>query len=203
MSGAIDRLEKHLNKESKEINHKHLLKDPNGKIRTFMLRRSAAKEAHQKGGVVYKQGKGYVIKIKENEDVKINQELFQEVGRTNTSSDTRTSGITECAGDGCQCQTGTDIENTPVKTKITLSQIRSKKKESEVTEAIDCGIEPGMSMAAGGESIGRDMGEKIKKRKVTEMQGDETTASIGDQKEDELKKKGISLYSLRKRNYAL
>lgn len=67
------------------------------------------------------------------------------------------------------------------------------------------GIEPGMSMAAGGESIGRDMGEKIKKRKidVTEMQGDETTASIGDQKEDELKKKGINLTSFRKRNYAL
>lgn len=67
------------------------------------------------------------------------------------------------------------------------------------------GIEPGMSMAAGGESIGRDMGEKIKKRKidVTEMQGDETTASIGDKKEDELKKKGIDLLSFRKRNYAL
>ena len=30
-----------------------------------------------------------------------------------------------------------------------------------------------------------------------------TTASIGDQKEDELKKKGISLMSFTKRNYAL
>ena len=62
-----------------------------------------------------------------------------------------------------------------------------------------------MSMAAGGESIGRDMGEKIKKGKITvaEMSGDETTASIGDQKEDELKKKGIDLLSFRKRNYAL
>ena len=202
MSGAIDRLEKHLNKESKELDHKHLLKDPNGKVRTYMLRRSAAKEAHQKGGVVYKQGKGYVIKIKENEDVESTIRPIQEQGR-NTSSSTRASGISE--GADCQCNTGSDIENTPVKTKITLSQIRSKKKESEVKEAIDCGIEPGMSMAAGGESIGRDMGEKIKKRKidVNEMQGDETTASIGDKKEDELKKKGISLYSLRKRNYAL
>ena len=205
MSGAIDRLEKQLNKESKEIDHKHLLKDPNGKVRTFMLRRSAAKEAHQKGGVVYKQGKGYVIKIKENEDVESTIKPIQEQRSGSTSSSTRASGISECAGDGCQCNTGSDIENTPVKTKITLSQIRSKKKESEVTEAIDCGIEPGQSMAAGGESIGRDMGEKIKKRKidVNEMQGDETTASIGDKKEDELKKKGISLYSLRKRNYAL
>ena len=52
-------------------------------------------------------------------------------------------------------------------------------------------------MAGAGESIGRDMGEKIKKRshKVTtvEMTGDETTASIGDQKEGELKRKGINL----------
>ena len=154
MSGAIDRLEKHLNKESKELDHKHLLKDPNGKVRTFMLRRSAAKEAHQKGGVVYKQGKGYVIKIKENEDVESIIKPIQEQRSGSTSSSTRASSISECAGDGCQCNTGSDIENTPVKTKITLSQIRSKKKESEVTEAIDCGIEPGQSMAAGGESIG-------------------------------------------------
>jgi hypothetical protein len=201
MSGSIDRLEKHLNKESHEINHKNLLKDTHGKVRTFMLRRSAAKEAHINGGVVYKQGKGYVIKIKENEDVKVNQKFFQESGRTNTSSSTGTSSISEA---DYQYQTGSDLENSPVKTKITLNQIRTKK-ESKVKESIDKGIEPGMSMAAGGESIGRDMGEKIKKRKisVTEMQGDETTASIGDQKEDELKKKGIDLLSFRKRNYAL
>ena len=201
MSGSIDRLEKHLNKESKEIDHKNLLKDHNGKVRTYMLRRSAAKEAHINGGVVYKQGKGYVIKIKENEDVKVNQKFFQESGRTNTSSSTGTSSISEA---DYQYQTGSDLENSPVKTKITLNQIRTKK-ESKVKESIDKGIEPGMSMAAGGESLGRDMGEKIKKRKisVTEMQGDETTASIGDQKEDELKKKGVNLYSLRKRNYAL
>jgi len=202
MSGSIDRLEKHLNKESKEIDHKNLLKDHNGKVRTYMLRRSAAKEAHINGGVVYKQGKGYVIKIKENEDVESTSKLIEAETKTGrASSSTRTGSISE--GADCQCQTGSDLENNPVSTKITLSQIRSKKKEVE--ESIDKGIEPGMSMAAGGESIGRDMGEKIKKRKisVTEMQGDETTASIGDKKEDELKKKGINLLSFRKRNYAL
>jgi hypothetical protein len=45
------------------------------------------------------------------------------------------------------------------------------------------------------------MGEKIRKKdgKVTvaEMQGDETTASIGAQKEDELKKVGINLQSFK------
>ena len=201
MSAAIDRLEKHLNKESKEIDHKNLLKDHNGKVKTFMLRRSAAKESHINGGVVYKQGKGYVIKIKENEDVEITIKPIQEQRSRSTSGSTGASRISEA---DCQHQAGSDLEISPVKTKITLNQIRSKK-ESKVKESIDKGIEPGMSMAAGGESLGRDMGEKIKKRKisVTEMQGDETTASIGDQKEDELKKKGVNLYSLRKRNYAL
>jgi hypothetical protein len=200
MSAAIDRLEKHLNKESKEIDHKNLLKDHNGKVKTFMLRRSAAKESHINGGVVYKQGKGYVIKIKENEDVEITIKPIQEQRSRSTSGSTGASRISEA---DYQHQAGSDLEISPVKTKITLNQIRSKKEK--VKESIDKGIEPGMSMAAGGESLGRDMGEKIKKRKisVTEMQGDETTASIGDQKEDELKKKGVNLYSLRKRNYAL
>jgi hypothetical protein len=56
-------------------------------------------------------------------------------------------------------------------------------------------------MAGAGESIGRDMGEKIRKKEikptVVEMQGDETTASIGAQKEDELKKVGINLQSFK------
>jgi hypothetical protein len=202
MSGAIDRLDKHLNKESHEINHKSLLKDTHGKVRTYMLRRSAAKEAHINGGVVHKQGKGYVIKIKENEDVESTSKLIEaKTKASRTSSSTGAGRIYEA---DYQYQTGSDLESSPVKTKITLNQIRTKK-ESKIKESIDMGIEPGMSMAAGGESIGRDMGEKIKKRKisVTEMQGDETTASIGNQKEDELKKKGIDLLSFRKRNYAL
>jgi predicted RNA binding protein YcfA (HicA-like mRNA interferase family) len=38
-------------------------------------------------------------------------------------------------------------------------------------------------------------------KQLNELTGDETTASIGDQKEDELKKKGISLNYFKKRNY--
>ena len=67
-----------------------------------------------------------------------------------------------------------------------------------------------MSMAAGGESIGRDMGEindkngkvnPLKKKPVAEMGGDSTTASIGAQKQDELSKHGISLSTFRGKNY--
>ncbi len=91
--------------------------------------------------------------------------------------------------------------------KVTLAEIKQRQKarsEKQIDE-IDRGIEPGLSMAGAGEGIGRDMGEKIKKRShkvtVVELTGDETTASIGDQKEDELKKKGISLTTFKKRNY--
>jgi hypothetical protein len=62
-------------------------------------------------------------------------------------------------------------------------------------------------MAQSGESLGRGAGDKYDKagklKPFKEMQGDETTASIGDQKEDELKKVGINLTSFRKRNYAV
>jgi hypothetical protein len=81
-------------------------------------------------------------------------------------------------------------------------------------------------MAGAGESPARDMGEKLDKQgkatqvtcngtsagiscpkhgakncRLAELTGDETGASIGDQKEDELKKKGISLLSFKKRNF--
>lgn len=193
---AIDALEKSLNKESVHLNHDHLLKDNSGKVRTFMLRRAAAKEAHIKGGVVHKMGNGYVIKIKENVDV---QSINKSIQEQASSTETRNEAC--CCSGTDKAETSEGNNKTCERKKITINQIRSKQK---VKESIDKGIEPGMSMAAGGEGIGRDMGEKIKKRKieVTEMQGDETTASIGDQKEDELKKKGINLMSFRKRNYA-
>ena len=196
--------------EDHDLNHKQLLKDKNGKVRTFMLRRAAAKEAHTHDGVVYPMGKGYVIKIKGKPNVKetikpVQEERgsitdrFRSVGasihHTNGTSG-RTSGASETITE----------EITKSKTKITLTQVRAKK-EKAITEAIDMGIEPGLSMAQSGESLGRGAGDKYDKngklKPFEEMQGDETTASIGDQKEDELKKVGINLSSFRKRNYAV
>ena len=201
--------------EGHDLNHKQLLKDKNGKVRTFMLRRSAAKEAHTHDGVVHQMGKGYVIKIKENEDVAEIIKPIQEERRTSSSSITDrfrsvgasirgTSGrSTSSSSSGSETITE---EITESKTKITLAQIRSKK-EKTISEAIDMGIEPGLSMAQSGESLGRGAGDKYDKdgklKPFKEMQGDETTASIGDQKEDELKKVGINLTSFRKRNYAV
>ena len=198
------------------VNHKQLLKDKNGKVRTFMLRRAAAKEAHTHDGVVYPMGKGYVIKIKENEDVakiikpiqekrngdthNLITDRFRSVGASIRGASGRSTGST-----GSGSETIAE-EVTESKTKITLAQIRSKK-EKAISEAIDMGIEPGLSMAQSGESLGRGGGDnydkKGKLKPFKEMQGDETTASIGDQKEDELKKVGINLPSFRKRNYAV
>jgi hypothetical protein len=199
-----------------ESNDKYVT-DKNGNPRMFMLRRNAAKEAHTKDGEVVQQGKGYVVKLKENK----NDEIFQRTIESQTIG-TRTSfteafggsgGVSRASGrntssgsssgrcatcgkinEDCGCETNSTK-------KLTLSKIRERQAE-KIKESIDKGIEPGLSMAASGESIGRDMGEKIKKRtgkasQVVEMQGDETGASIGAQKEDELKKKGISLLSFK------
>jgi hypothetical protein len=194
---AMDRVVKPV-KEEVKLDHKHLLKDTSGKVRTFMLRRSAAKEAHINGGVVHKMGNGYVIKIKENEDAKSTNQLFE-----NQTNSITMPGQTSRNSEGGRASEERNCQEGYNTGKITLSQIRSKKEK--VSESIDRGIEPGLSMAQSGENFSRPAGEKLNKkgRVVTELTGDETTASIGDQKEDELKKKGISLMSFKKRNYAL
>ena len=53
-------------------------------------------------------------------------------------------------------------------------------------------------MASSGENMTRGLTKtKLIKKPLEEMQGDETTDSIGSQKEDELKRKGINLQSFK------
>lgn len=90
-------------------------------------------------------------------------------------------------------------EQKPIKK---FSDLRKNIKES-----IDRGIEPGLSMAASGENLGRDSGEVIGKdgkvkKKITELTGDETGASIGAEKDDESKKNGIDLTTFNSNGYA-
>jgi hypothetical protein len=215
-----------------------LMRDSNGRIRTFTLRRAAAKEAHQKNGEIMKYKNGYVIKLKEeNDDVQFfendlcktntNQNgrktpigwtntqsngSYAEAGRTITNASTRTS-FTESrgtsSGSGTKTSGGSDDtikenKEQPWSTKkITIAEVRAKQKEKMI-ESIDKGIEPGLSMTASGESIARDMGEKLKKKtgkatQVAETIGDggEMATSMSDQKEDELKKKGIDIKTFR------
>jgi len=213
------------------------LKNDNGKIRVFMLRRSAAKEAHLKGGTVQqntdkKQG-GYIVQLhEEKNDAEIYQEPIHEAyaggetsraritistirSRANSTESGRTNFLTE-GTEPTDSRTDTftghqDKQTLATQTlqpnlrKTGFEELRSRQKKKTVKESIDKGIETGLSMAGAGESIGRDMGEKIRKKDskvtpVSEMQGDETTASIGAQKEDEIKKKGINLSTFKSKN---
>ena len=221
----------------------------NGKPRVYVLRNSAAKDAHRNNGEVVKVEKGYMVKLKENVNVELSEESIQaqsERGRetssgwSNSSSgrkDIQMASTARSLNEHCGCETDSrgDITGTSTsasgredttstaktenaesaqetkasKSKITLAKIKENFRQ-KVSESIDKGIEPGLSMAGAGESLGRDMGEindksgkvtPLKKKPIRELTGDETGASIGDQKEDELKKKGISLTTFKKRNY--
>jgi len=258
-----EEFESFLNEESKvDLHPSKLMKDNNGKVRTFMIRRNAAKEAHTHNGVVHKAEKGYVVKIKENEDVKSNSQFSKnenESGRISKSgSSTRTSG----ASGRSFC------EETSPRKKITLAEIRSR--QTKINE-IDGGIEPGLSMASSGENMSRGLDRsmvttgvkynrdpkkktvkegygpwgkmtqdkldkiaKAKKREekekglmrrpgstpqksgvnyvakvnklsevsvIKELTGDETGASIGDQKEGELKRVGINLKTFKAKKF--
>jgi hypothetical protein len=201
-----------------------LLRDGKGKLRVFMLRRAAAKEAHLKNGEVMKHKTGYIVKIKENDDVRLCKEIIQEDGTDGSNTDPT---VSTPAADSIRAKfkayrpTKKDIhpeENVSKQTetakfqnyneqreKLSLIEIRQRQK-AKIAESIDKNIEPGLSMAASGESIARDTGEKIRKKdgkasQVTEMTGDETTMSIGDQKEVELKRKGINLQTFKAKKF--
>jgi len=176
-----------------------LLKGHNGKTKLFLLRRSAAKESHIHGGTVMKHPNGYVIKIKEendnvNEITQLTETQTKDsrsgTGSTGTSSSARTGGsrITEASS-----QEGASEKTSA---KITLAEIR-KRKEAQVKESIDMGIEPGISMAASGENLR----STIRKKRIEELTGDETTLSNSAQVEDELKRKGINLKSFKASRY--
>ena len=195
-----------------------LLRKKDGSAKIFLLRRSAAKESHLHGGEVMKHPKGYVIKIKENEDVETNQKFFNEFKETRTSfyTEGRINNVGAESGNynftpaaqtiGIASTEQGNGEESPSKTKITISQIRAKQKETreKQQESIDKGIEPGLSMAASGENLGRASGEKINFKKLgranvieTIGAGGEDATSNSDNNELELKRKGIDLKSFK------
>ena len=196
---------------------KHIT-DRNGNIRVFVLRNSAAKEAHVKNGEVHKHPKGYIVKLKEENINELYANEFNSMDSVYSQTVPATTAAELSKG-----RTNTKRREKPAldkpysesyngsgsqtRTKISFNQIKENWSK-KIQESIDKGIEPGISMAGAGESPARDMGEKLSKKgkatqvvPIKELTGDETGASIGDQKEDELKKKGISLLSFKKKNY--
>jgi hypothetical protein len=185
----------------------------NGKPRIFVMRTAAAAVAHNKNGKVVqnKDGKGYLVKLnEENYNVSVVEKSIQEErsgGRgTSGTSGTGTSGRREETFLSEQTevhQTSTKNSGVQQDTAKALSEETKAKKlqfqqfKTKIIESIDKGIEPGMSMAAGGESGGRDMGEKIDKKgranPVNETGGEAMVTSMSDQKENELRQQGITL----------
>lgn len=188
-----------------------LMRDTSGKVKTFMLRRAAAKEAHTHNGTVMPFKNGYVIKIhEENENVQKIDIMVQEGTNSNRatfiresvgskfttySEGTTCSKTTTTEEKTCGCEDcSTKGTSNAGRTKITIDQIRAKQKAILQKESIDKGIEPGLSLAASGENGTRGVTKtKLLKKPFEEMTGDETGASIGDQKELEFKRKGINL----------
>ena len=194
-----------------------LYKDKTGKIRTFMLRSAAAKEAHTKNGTVIPYKNGYAIKLnEENDNVDISKRTVRNWIEENRESPTRrasesasgeegklrTEGIADLTT-GQEYAKGTGIEITPTTTqetgprsKITLGQIRQRKKETQ-SESIDKGIEPGLSMATSGENLTRPSNVKNKQVKKPFEEaigaGGEMATSMSDYNDNVLKQKGINI----------
>lgn len=192
--------------EEVDLHHSKLMKDGKGKVRTFMIRRNAAKEAHLHNGVVHKVDKGYVVKIKENENVQGINKLF----KIETDSARRTEGRTTTSSAARGEETGAKTISESTGKKITIAEILTRQKE-KINE-IDAGIEPGLSMASSGENMSRGLDRSMvtspvkysrdpKKKTIKELTGDETTMSIGDKKEDDLKKVGINLASFKAKKF--
>ena len=184
--------------ENSNVNKQKYITDKSGKVRVFKVRNFAAKEAHHINGTVEKHDKGYVVKLKEeftNEVFTENSRAIQRQASTVAPSGQRSNHGLGNTSTEAKAEVRSE-ENISTKAKITLSEIRKRATQKE---SIDKGIEPGMAL----NSYSKEKITKTGKAAivVAELTGDETTASIGDQKEDELKKKGIDLSSFRKRNY--
>ena len=209
---------------SEETKKVKLMRDKSGKVRTFMLRRAAAKEAHTNNGVVMKYKNGYVIKInEENENDKISERTVRDwlgenrertpIGYLSEAVQPVGEGVAELTS-GQEYAKGTGIETTPTQAsgqaKITLQQIRQRKTQKESTGStgngestlneIDKGIEPGLSMATGGENATRLAPKNKAVKKPFEEAigaGGEMATSMSDNEELKLKRKGIDLQSFK------
>ena len=187
-----------LSEEKKEAN---LFKDKNGKVRIFMLRRAAAKEAHTTNGTVMPYKNGYVIKLKEeNNHVQSTNQLSENQTknhRINEGVAELTTGQEYARGEGITGPSNISTQETGIsRQKITIGQIRTKQK-TKVKESIDKGIEPGLSMATSGENLTRGSTVKNKqiKKPFEEMigAGGEDATSMSDFNDNVLKQKGINI----------
>ena len=188
-----------------------ILKDKTGKIKTFMLRRAAAREAHTMNGTVMPYKNGYVIKLnEENQNVSSTNQLtknqteratkIESFGRFSESDRSfNTEGVAELTTgqeySSAEGITGPANQEATGSTKITLSKIRQRQKE-KVKESIDKGIEPGLSMGQSGENFSRKglkVKQNVKPFEEAIGAGGEDATSMSDFNDNVLKQKGINI----------
>lgn len=161
-------------------------------------------------GKFLREGNKDVEFLKESVQEERTENRISSYGRTETRHNTSSKrGTEDSSGISDYRRSDTISEEENYKTnypkgKITFQQIRDRKEEKQLQkESIDKGIEPGISMAAAGESPDRDKGEQIKKKtgKATQVAetagGPEMATSMSNQKEEELRRKGIRFNSWR------
>jgi len=208
----IDEVDTQIGEEKEKIK---LLKDKSGKVRTFMLRAAAAREAHTINGTVMPYKNGYVIKLnEENDHVSISKKTIQSFRSTSDGS-SDASSIEEASGcitEGVaeltsrqeygihsgisELQPNQQIFGQTKKRKIGIEEIRKRQKE-KVKESIDKGTEVGISMAGSGENFlrGNKVSNRPKKKPFDEAigAGGEDATSMSDFNDNVLKQKGINI----------
>lgn len=110
-----------------------LLRDVNGKLRIFHIRRSATTTANQIRGNVMVHPKGFVVKLnKENDNARENIEFFQETGTT-TGSENRTgthSYTSRSSTTSSESVLRKEAGDEQVQQKkLTLQEIRTRQRE--------------------------------------------------------------------------
>ena len=129
-------MSKNVNEEFEELIEEKktkLLRDVNGKLRIFHIRRSATTTANQIRGNVMMHPKGFVVKLnKENDNAKENIEFFQETGTT-TGSENRT-GSESYTSRSSKSTSGSVLrkeagDEQVQQKKLTLQEIRARQKE--------------------------------------------------------------------------
>jgi hypothetical protein len=130
------------------------LKDGTGKVRVFMLRRAAAKEAHQRNGEIEKHNNGYVVKLKE--------EYIHVIQNSSIVQEATNRGATSTSSVGWSNQESNSYTRASTSTRGTEGRIAISEVRAVSTKS--CGHTGTCSCGEGGSGSGRSTKEETKKK---------------------------------------
>jgi hypothetical protein len=116
--------------KNEAVEHKkkedNLQKEKNGQVKKYLLRKTAAKEAHRLGGEVVQLKNGYGVKLNEMTDDEPGMALSP-ASKEKIEKKTGKVTMTEMTGDETGCSIGDQKEDELKKKGISLSSFKSKK----------------------------------------------------------------------------